>query len=252
MFTSMVSDSLPQRVARDIISGVVVGSIQPGQVLPTEEQLCAQFGVSRSVIREAMRTVSGAGITRSRQGRGTVVLDARSWNEFSPDILQARVEAGAAGEFLEEFIELRTIMESQAAGLAAMRALPSHLDQMQTHLLAMESALENPEAFIAADIEFHNAIIAATENAMIIRLFDLLQPMLRTARERGHDPDAGEQHDRRVDAAEHRTVFEHIRARDPGGATTAMTEHLQWVATRDIRRPLRELDATREEPITGG
>lgn len=198
-------------MARQIISQVILGSFQPGEVLPTEEQLCAQFGVSRSVIREAMRTVSGARMTRSRQGRGTVILDARSWNEFSPDILQARVEAGAAGDFLADFIELRTIIESQAAGLAAERAEHSQLDDMRTHLCAMESTLDDSDAFIAADLEFHIAIIDATGNAMIIRLCDLLQPMLRPARERHHHSGTGgEQRDRRVDASEHRTVFEYI------------------------------------------
>lgn len=236
----MTSDSLPQRVARQIISRIVLGGFQPSELLPTEEELCEQFGVSRSVIREAMRTVSGVGMTRSRQGRGTVVLDARSWNEFSPEILQARVEVGAAGEFLEDFIELRTIIESEVAGLAAERSEPSQIDDMRTHICAMEAAFDDPDSFVAADLAFHNAIVAAAGNTMIVRLFDLLQPMLRTVRERGQGPDVnGELRDRHVDAREHRKVFERIEARDALGAQQAMTDHLQWVARREIPEPRR-------------
>jgi GntR family transcriptional repressor for pyruvate dehydrogenase complex len=236
----MTSDSLPQRVARQVISLILLGTLKPNQLLPTEEELCEQFGVSRSVIREAMRTVSGVGMTRSHQGRGTVVLDARSWNEFSPEILQARVEVGAAGEFLVDFIELRTIVESQAAGLAAERAEPSQLDEMRAHLSAMELALDDRDSFVAADLDFHNAIVVAAGNLMIVRLFDLLQPMLRIVRERGYRPDVdGEPRDRHVDIREHRKVFEHIEARDAHGAKQAMTEHLKWVARREITDPQR-------------
>lgn len=198
-----------------------------------------QFRVSRSVIREAMRTVSGVGMTHSRQGRGTRVLDEGSWNEFSPDILQARVESGTTGKFLLEFIELRTLLESQVAGLAAERANRAQLDAIYGNLVAMERAPHDIEAFIDADLQFHNSIVAATGNTMIVRLFDLLQPMLRVARHGGHHPgDANESRDHGVDSIEHRKVFDCINARDPRGANEAMIEHLQWVARRDVGEPL--------------
>ncbi|WP_309617563.1 FadR/GntR family transcriptional regulator [Salinibacterium sp.] len=238
----MTSNSLPQRVARQIISRIVLGDLKPNQLLPTEEELCEQFGVSRSVIREAMRTVSGVGMTRSHQGRGTIVLDARSWNEFSPEILQVRVEVGATGEFFVDFIELRTILESQAASLAAERAEPSQLDEMRASLRAMEVALDDRDSFVAADLDFHNAIVFAAGNMMIVRLFDLLQPMLRIVRERGYHPDIdGEPRDRQVDVLEHRKVFEHIEEGDAHGAKQAMTEHLRWVARREIADPQRSV-----------
>lgn len=243
MFKSVTNPSLTENVTKQIISQIILGRFKPGEMLPTEEQLCERLGVSRSVVREAMRSVSGAGMTSSHQGRGTVVLDSGLWNEFSPDILQTRVDVGAAGEFLGDFIELRMILECQAAGLAAERAEQAQLDNMRSRLNTMESALDDVDAFIAADLAFHNAMIHATGNTMIIRLFDLLQPMLLTARKQGHHPDAnGRQRDRHGDAAEHRAVFECIEARNPQGARQAMAEHLQWVATREIDQQIHSVD----------
>jgi GntR family transcriptional repressor for pyruvate dehydrogenase complex len=238
MFNSVSNASLTETVAKQIVSQIVLGRLRPGEMLPTEEQLCEQFSVSRSVVREAMRTVSGAGMTSSHQGRGTVVLHESLWNEFSPDILQARLDVGAAGDFFQDFIELRMILESQAAGLAAERAEPAQLDDMRTHLHTMENALSDVDAFIMADLAFHNAMIRATGNTMIIRLFDLLQPMLITARRQGHDRSENRPPlDRNSDAAEHRAVFERIDARDQAGARNAMAEHLRWVATRETPHP---------------
>lgn len=239
MFTSMQNEPLPKRVATEIIRGILLGQFVPGDTLPTEERLCEQFGVSRSVIREAMQAVSGVGMTQSRQGRGTIVLDPSEWNDFAPEILEARIAVGADDEFLLKFLELRAIIEPQTALLAAQRADDVDIQKMRVEVDAMDGDPADVEQFIQHDIAFHSAIIASTDNEVISKLFSLLEPMLYAARRRGiQPPEGGPRRDLNVDREEHRKIFEAIAAHDPAEAAHAMTDHLRWVVSRDTRQEL--------------
>ncbi len=239
VFQSMKAETLSGRASREVINSILSGKFQPGSFLPTEEKLCEQFGVSRSVVREAMRAVISVGMARSRQGRGTEVLDRKSWNDFAPELLAARQESGSAGRILLELVELRASVETQAAEVAALRAGPDDIAALITLHEAVTAAATETETddFIRCDIAFHAAILAATGNELVVRLFERLEPLLVIARQIGidaQDQPAG----MNKAVTEHKKVLTAVRTSSPRAARAAMFDHLKWSATRDLHHEL--------------
>lgn len=232
MFELLTSETLSSQVSRELIRSIASGRFAPGDLLPTEEQLCSDFGVSRSVVREAMKTVTGINLARSRQGQGTVVLPPTSWNNFSADLIQARRDTGTLHEVLAEVSELRTVVEVQAAGLAAVRANDENLDRMTELVERMRTAIPERDEYIGLDVAFHDEIFRATANHLIVSLFDVLHPVLYAAREIGFDSEpqpAGMEQG----VAEHFTILQCLRQSSPELARQAMQEHLAWSASRE-------------------
>ncbi len=124
-FPSVVTETLSRKITREIIGSIIQGHYRPGDLLPTEEELSQQLGVSRPVVREATKAVTMLGMLRSKQGKGTVVLPDENWNEFAPEVLEARSDVQSMDTFLIHLLELRRIIEVEAAGLAAERASPT-------------------------------------------------------------------------------------------------------------------------------
>lgn len=226
-FTALEADTLASRIARELVRSILLGHFSPGDQLPTEEALCRDFGVSRSVLREAIRTVAALGMVQSRQGRGTVVLPREEWNEFAPEILEARRELNLGDEFLLELLEMRRIVEVEAAALAAERAGQEDLRAMASHLDAMERVGEDLDAFAELDVAFHDRILAASRNRPLLQLLRLVQPTLLAARRVSVStrPEGV-----RRSAREHRRIYEAIAARSPSRARAAMARHLSWTA----------------------
>lgn len=240
MFDVVNSETLSIQVSRELIRGIASGRLAPGDMLPTEELLCAQFGVSRSVVREAMKAVTGSGVARSRQGQGTVVLPPTDWNNFSAELIRARRDTGTIHHVLSEVLELRTIIEVQAAGLAAVRANDENLHQMADLIDQMRQVNGDAGEFIRLDMAFHDELFRATSNHLIVSLFDLLHPVLYAAREigvAGHVQPAGMEQA----VAEHQTILDCLRAASAERAQDAMMTHLAWSASReaDDARPSR-------------
>lgn len=223
MFDAISSETLSSRVSRELIRSIVSGRFAPHDMLPTEEQLCAEFGVSRSVVREAMKNVAGIGLTRTRQGQGSIVLSAEHWNNFSVELIRARRDTGTMHEVLAEVMELRGIVEVSAAGLAAQRANDENLDRMAELSEKMAGVTDDAAAFIGLDIEFHDEIFRATANHLIGSLFAILRPVLEIAREIG--------------------VSAQLR---PGGLAAALTEHEQ------ILQAIRGGDVTAAQQAMAG
>jgi DNA-binding FadR family transcriptional regulator len=233
VFNTVESETLTRKVTRELILSILRGQFPPGATLPSEEQLGEQFGVSRTVIREAMRTVTGIGMARSRQGRGSVVLEPDEWNDFAPEILAARQEIGTADEVLLQFLELRAVIEAHAAELAASRADEAHLAAMEEQIASMEETLDSNEEFIVHDVAFHAVILDAAGNPLVVRLFDLLHPMLVASRRIGVDSQRSPRAGNRRALTEHRGILEAIRRGSSADSWRAMTEHLRRSAGRD-------------------
>ena len=230
-FRTLDSETLSSRVSRELIRSIAVSRFPPGELLPTEEQLCAEFGVSRSVVREAMKVVTGVGMARSRQGQGTVVLPPSSWNNFAAELIQARRDTGTIHDVLSEVLELRTIIEVQAAGLAATRGNDENLDQMAVLIERMADATGDATEFIRLDLAFHAEILRASANHLIVSLFELLEPALLAAREIGIDsqPQPRGMH---LAVGEHAQILESLRTGSAVGTEQMMREHLSASAAR--------------------
>ena len=219
--------TLSKQISDALVRQIVRGEIQPGHSMPSEEELATQFDVSRPVIREAVKELAVIGLVESRQGRSTRVAPESEWNQFDPRVLYARSEIGAVDEALLELLELRRVVEAGAAGLAALRRTDADIVAMEAAIKAMDAALDDPERFTDEDIRFHNALLEATGNRLLVRLIDLIGPLLRVGRRISLD--------RRPDGpveslSGHRQILRAVKAGDVDKARQAMREHLSWTA----------------------
>lgn len=230
-FRPLRRESLASRVSQALISAVLRGDLHPGELLPSEEVLCERFEVSRPVAREAVKVLANVGMARTRQGQGSVVLDEDSWNEFAPEVLIARCETGTVEEVMAEVIELRAVLEAQAAELAVERATPEDIARLTEHLQAMEEALDSQERFLAHDLAFHREVVRMAGNRLVLKLLELLEPMLRAARV------VALEHQRLPDGMirgidEHRAIIEALTNGAKDKMLDAVLRHLSWSRDR--------------------
>lgn len=225
-FDSLTSETLSRRISRALLTRILRGEIPSGNALPSEDELASQFDVSRPVVREAVKELAVLGVVESRQGRSTRVTPEDEWNPFAPELLSARSEVGATDAFLLELLELRRLIETGAAALAASRATPEDIRRMRAAFEQMEH-LTDFDRFTDADVAFHQAMLASTGNHLLARLIEMIGPALRFGRRISLErrPD-GPDHSQRG----HRRVLEAIEAHDPDAAREAMREHLSWTA----------------------
>jgi DNA-binding FadR family transcriptional regulator len=121
-FGSISSQTLATQVSRRLMLSILRGDLEAGSPLPSEKELARQFDVSRPVVREAVKEVEMLGLVQRRQGRLTRIAPSEEWRHLSPELLTARTEAGAVEDLLLELLELRRMVELEAAALAARRA----------------------------------------------------------------------------------------------------------------------------------
>lgn len=171
-----------QRVLSELGRRILAGHYAQGSALPTELQLCAEFGVSRTAMREATKMLAAKGLVVSRKRAGTLVQDASLWNRLDPDVLSWMAAADPDPEFVRGLIEARLAIEPAAAELAAQRASASDLARIEAGYLAMRAA--DPAdlvAFAEADVAFHVAILAASRNPLFAWLAGLIGQALENS-----------------------------------------------------------------------
>ena len=222
--------TLSKQISDALIRRIVRGEIQPGEAMPSEEELASQFDVSRPVIREAVKELAVIGLIESRQGRSTRVASDASWNPFDARVLEARSELGTVDELLLELLELRRLIEAGAAGLAASRRTDEDLAKMEQSIAAMDAAVTDHDRFTNEDIRFHDALLRATGNRLLVRLIDLIGPLLRVGRKMSlaRRPDGPSESNRG-----HKRILQAVRDGDVQLARNEMREHLSWTA--DLR-----------------
>ncbi len=219
-----------ENLTRDLTSRIMSGEYSPGQRLPTETQLQEKWGVSRSVVREAMKVLDSQGLVRIEQGRGTFVSDSDS-APLTTQITLAlrRPRAGStpcAGEGTGEWTELldvRRVLEVAVAERAAQQASESDFAAMQSAIEEMRARPAQPVGYVDADIAFHSALAFATGNPLWGALLDSLNDLLRRYREagfRGRDSAL-------TAARQHQEILDAIRSGDAVAAANAMRAHLQ-------------------------
>lgn len=174
-------------VGREIITGVY-----DNKRFPTEAELALQHGMSRSVIREAMKMLAAKGLLSARPRQGTVLQPTSEWNLFDPDVLHWLLERKFSLGLLREFSELRLAVEPAAAELAALKASPNAKALIGAALERMSAAHAANEDTLEADIEFHCAVLRASNNAFFSRFEDVVATALQTSirftdRMKGHN-----------------------------------------------------------------
>lgn len=207
------------------------GRIAPGDKLPTEAAIMAEFGVSRTVVREALSKLQAAGLVRTRHGIGTFAVgfgDASSFRIAPEDIATLRDVIAV--------LELRIGLETEAAALAAARRKPENLATMRLALDAFANAIDEGRDAIGPDFQFHLEVARATQNAHFVDLMSTLGTMIiPRARLEPVDALSDERRDylRRVNG-EHESIYDAIVNGDAEAARAAMRTHL--ANSRERRR----------------
>jgi GntR family galactonate operon transcriptional repressor len=237
------ADGVLDRLGRQ----VAAGRFPPGQRVPTEEELVRKLGISRPSVREGLKALARKGLVESRARRGTVVLDKGNWDVLDPDVLRWMAAAPPDYAFLISLIELRAIMEPAAARLAAQRATPAQILEIERAFGGMADSLPHDiEACHRHDLAFHEAIFAASGNAMLYRLYTAIRAMLLTLFRASTE--ARQSYEKSL--AEHGAVAAAIGRRSPEEAEKTMRKLLAGTA-RDLE-PAFHPRQTSKRHLKGG
>ena len=173
------SQSLTQQIVNDLGLDIVRGKYDASNPFPIEADLCEQFGVSRSVLREAVKMLTSKGLLRARPRQGTWVQPEESWNLLDPDVLRWLLERKFSIGLLAEFTEIRMVIEPQAAAYAAFRATEEEKQKIADALERMQAAERGEDDALDSDIAFHVAVLEASGNRFFSQLKDLVETALR-------------------------------------------------------------------------
>lgn len=218
-----LSDQVAERLAAMILSD----RMRPGDRLPTVDALCSDFGVSRTVVREALSRLKAEGLVETRQGAGAFVA-----NEVASRPFRLPAKSPEAADAVISVLELRRSVETEAAALAAERRGQSDLHAMRRHLQAMDQAMARGEDGVEHDLAFHRAIATATRNPLFPMFLDFLVQHCRAAIRQACQH--GTEWSRFAEEAqrEHKPTLDAIERGDADAARKAMWRHL----TNGIRR----------------
>lgn len=226
---------LSDKVASRILKAIVAAPLRAGDSLPSERELCEQFGVSRTVVREAIRSLAGKGVLETAQGRGIRVarVDPSTVRETMSLYLQTRPALD-----YPRVHEIRALLEVEVAGLAAQRATPSDLDALSAACAEMARVVDVPAKLAGPDNAFHRQLARSTHNELFLVLLDAISSPLMDFR-----VEIFEMVERQAHSAleAHRRILEEVSQREPDEARAAMREHLDDVllAWREVKTMLK-------------
>ncbi len=215
-----ITDEVISRFRNLILQGVLT----PGCKLPSERELVRVLGVSRPTLRQALKALQVLGIIRSRQGAGSYLAEATS------EILKSPLDFAIAlkGMAKADLFETRQTLEVKLAALAAERRTAKDLENMRVALAAMKASAGVPDKWCVHDIEFHNRIVEAANNAVMASVMEMLSHLLVQSR----NDTVGLLTDSDGSLRSHERVFEEIERRDPARAAEAMAEHFRLMENR--------------------
>jgi GntR family transcriptional repressor for pyruvate dehydrogenase complex len=226
-FETVRRNKVYEDVARQI-ERLILKKLRPGDKLPSERELAEMLAVSRSSIRDAIRSLELIGMVEPRQGAGTIV------REISPDSL-ANPLANALKrkeELVGELLDFRKMLEPPLAARAAAHVSTDEISEMEEILARQEEKLRKGESAIAEDSEFHYAVALASGNSVVLKVLDILMDLLRDTRERSLQIEGRPQ----KSLAGHRRILAAIKRHDAEAAKSAMRRHIEDVEEIVLRK----------------
>jgi GntR family transcriptional repressor for pyruvate dehydrogenase complex len=207
-----------EEVAKQI-ERLILKKLKPGDKLPSERELVDALQVSRSSIRDAIRSLELMGLVEPRQGAGTIVRESSAESLVSPfaNALKRR------RELVSELLDFRKMLEPPLAGRAAARASAEEISEMEEILQRQEERQAQGDAAIAEDAEFHYNVALASGNSVVLKVLDILMDLLRETRERSLQVEGRPQ----KSLAGHRRILAAIKRHDAEGAKAAMRRHIE-------------------------
>ncbi|MHB1133192.1 MAG: FadR/GntR family transcriptional regulator [Chloroflexota bacterium] len=224
------ASNLSAQVAGQLEVMIARRHLQSGERLPSERQLAEEFGVSRTVVREAVQALVAKNLLEVRTGSGTVICNptaqsvARSMSLF--------LQTGVPEINFQKVVETRRILEVAIAGLAAERHTEQDLAELEEAHRSHERVVEDLELHSPADLEFHVVLARSTHNELFTVLLDSISDVLLSTFRLA----APEQGQPARSLWHHNNVLERVRAGDAAGARRAMEEHLREYEVRALRR----------------
>lgn len=211
--------TLAHHVAAQLERLIVQQHFQTGERLPSERELAERFGVSRTVVREAVRTVASKGLLDVRAGSGTVVRKPSSETVAASMALLLSMHGQMTPA---KVVEVRRILEVEIAGLAAQRRTDGDLRQLEAILQNASENLDDPDTFIETDIAFHAALARATQNELFSVLLASISNIMTEVRIIGLNVPGTPERALHY----HRAVFRCTELGDEAGARLAMDRHM--------------------------
>jgi len=225
------ANRLHEQLAAHLAREIIAGRLRPGMPIPSEPELVAEFGVSKTVARETVQALASVGLVRVQHGKRTVVLTDDEWQLLSHLVQEAYREEGQDGGLIDELYEVRLLLEPPAARWAAERATKELVNEIVAIVDEMEAAiLVRNGRFLDLDREFHLAIVGpASANRVLRAIVRDIHELLVTSWARSHLAE-----EEIVEAfRQHRRVAGAIASGDGAGAEETMRVHLEWAARTD-------------------
>ena len=228
----MPAQRLGVAVVEALVNVIVSGELAPGDTLPPELPLSQQFGVSRTVLRESVKRLEEKGLVSVGQGRGTVVQPTRAWNMMDRVVLTALIAHDDSLGVLDELSTVRALLEAEMARETARVRTHVELDVLRGALDEMRASLHETAVFSAADVQFHEIVMAISGNRLAESIARVLFERARdSARYRGNVPLSFHEQTLR----EHEQIFAAIEAGTIDAAGQAMNAHI--IDSWQRRRP---------------
>lgn len=199
-------------------SAIVAGRFGAGGMMPPEPMLCEELGVSRTVVRESVKSLVAKGLIQTGPKVGTKVQPSSQWNWFDADVIGWQAKAGLTAEFIRDIQDLRLIVEPAATRLAAVRATDEDIVQIEAAYAGMVDAVEHNGDYVRFDLRFHQGMIRASHNRMLEKMDQALGALMRTSFEISTDKRNGP----RDSLPMHRAVLDAVIAHDADRAEDAI------------------------------
>jgi len=216
-----------EEVARQI-ERLILAKMKPGDKLPAERELSEMFRVSRSSIRDAIRSLELIGLVEPRQGVGTVVREITAEtlvNPLSNVLVRQR-------QLVSELLDVRKMLEPPLAARAATHASDDEIAEMEDILQRQAEKMEKGELAVDEDSEFHYAIAMASGNSVVLKVLDLLMDLLRATREKSLQVEGRPQ----KSIGGHQRILGAIKKRDAAAAEAAMCRHVEEVEQMVLKK----------------
>ena len=197
---------------------IISGRYAIGASLPPEPLLCEELGVSRTVVREAVKSLVAKGLIITGPKLGTRVLPEDQWNWFDPDVVTWQSQNGLTPEFLKDLQDLRRVVEPAAVRMAAERATAQDLADIEAAFAGMKKAVEFGGDYVTFDLLFHQGLLRASHNRMLIQMSKALGALLRTSFEISTSKKDGP----KSSLSMHRAVLDAVIAKEPLRAEKAI------------------------------
>jgi len=221
-YRTVKTSRLYEQIVGQVEESILSGQLKPGDQLPAERELATRFGVSRTAVREAVKCLREKGLVEAYTGRGTFVTSGTAQGMRQSLDLMVRVNQQEGSAHLAE---LRLLLEPGIAALAAERIEGQLLVTMQDAVQAMDRGLNDPDAYIEADLDFHLALAEAADNPMVLSLLDSIVGLLRDQRTKIFSVDGGPQRGQ----FHHKRILDAVKRGDAEAAREAMRAHLEQV-----------------------